>query len=43
MGAQARVFVTRHLPGDALERLTAEHDVEVWHDRLPPPRDELMA
>jgi glyoxylate reductase len=43
MGAQARVFVTRHLPGNALERLAAEHDVEVWPDRLPPPRAELLA
>jgi lactate dehydrogenase-like 2-hydroxyacid dehydrogenase len=43
MGAQARVFVTRQLPGDSLERLTAEHDVEVWPERLPPPRAELLA
>jgi glyoxylate reductase len=43
MGAQARVFVTRHLPGDALDRLSAEHDVEVWPERRPPPRDELLA
>jgi glyoxylate reductase len=43
MGAQARVFVTRRLPGRALERLQAAHDVEVWPDRLPPPREELMA
>lgn len=42
MGAQARVFVTRHLPGDALDRLAAQHDVEVWPDRLPPPRAELL-
>ena len=38
-----RVFVTRKLPGGALDRLAAEHDVEVWPDQLPPPRDELMA
>jgi glyoxylate reductase len=43
MGARARVFVTRHLPGNALERLTAEHDVEIWPERLPPPREELLA
>jgi glyoxylate reductase len=43
MGAQASVFVTRELPGDALERLRAEHDVEVWPERLPPPRAELLA
>jgi glyoxylate reductase len=43
MGAQARVFVTRQLPGGALDRLAAEHDVEVWPERLPPPRSELLA
>ena len=43
MGAQARVFVTRHLPGNALDRLMAQHDVEVWPERLPPPRAELLA
>ncbi len=39
----ARVFVTRSLPGGALGRLAAAHDTEVWPDRLPPPRDELLA
>ena len=43
MGAHPRVFVTRQLPGGALERLTAEHDVEIWPERLPPPRAELLA
>ena len=43
MGARRSVFVTRPLPGGALERLQAEHDVEVWPGRLPPPREELMA
>ena len=38
----ARVFVTRELPGGALDRLRAEHDVEVWPDRLPPPQKELV-
>jgi glyoxylate reductase len=42
MGAQARVFVTRHLPGNALDRLSAEHEVEIWPERLPPPRAELL-
>jgi glyoxylate reductase len=37
-----RVFVTRELPGDAVDRLRVEHDVEVWREQLPPPRDELM-
>jgi glyoxylate reductase len=40
--AAVRVFVTRRLPGDALDRLAAGHDVEVWPERLPPPRDELL-
>jgi glyoxylate reductase len=39
----ARCFVTRRLPGDALGRLSAEHEVEVWPERLPPPHDELVA
>ena len=39
----ARVFVTRKLPGTALERLSANHQVEVWPGELPPPRDELLA
>ena len=38
----ARVFVSRRLPGPALARLCSEHDVEVWPDRLPPARDELL-
>jgi glyoxylate reductase len=38
-----RVFVTRRLPGGALDRLTAQHEVEVWPERLPPPRDQLLA
>ena len=38
----ARVFVTRELPGGALDRLRAEHDVEVWPSRLPPPQAELV-
>jgi glyoxylate reductase len=43
MDAPSRVFVTRDLPGGALERLTAQHYVEVWPGRLPPPRDELLS
>jgi len=38
-----RAFVARRLPGDAVERLAAEHEVEVWGGRLPPPPDELRA
>jgi glyoxylate reductase len=32
----AKVFVTRALPGDALERLRRAHDVRVWDGALPP-------
>jgi glyoxylate reductase len=38
-----KVFVTRRLPGGALDRLAAEHEVEVWPEPLPPPREELCA
>jgi glyoxylate reductase len=38
----ARVFVTRRLPGDALDRLAAAgHEVDVWPDRSPPPPKAL--
>jgi glyoxylate reductase len=39
----ASCFVTRELPGAALDRLRAEHDVDVWPGELPPSRDELLA
>jgi glyoxylate reductase len=39
----AHCFVTRRLPGTALDRLRAVHDVEVWPQRLPPPPTELRA
>lgn len=32
----SRVFVTRQLPGTALERLRAHHAVDVWDGDLPP-------
>ncbi len=38
----ARCFVTRSLPGNALERLRAEHEVEVWPDEAPPSYDALV-
>jgi glyoxylate reductase len=37
----ARVFVTRELPGGALDRLRAVHDVDVWQDPRPPSPTEL--
>ncbi len=36
-----RVFVTRRLPGDALERLAQSVTVDLWPEDLPPPYDEL--
>jgi glyoxylate reductase len=39
----ARCFVTRELPGPALDRLRSFHDVEVWGERLPPPYEVLAA
>jgi glyoxylate reductase len=38
----ARVFVTRKLPGDAVERLARMHDVDLWPDADPPPREALV-
>jgi lactate dehydrogenase-like 2-hydroxyacid dehydrogenase len=37
----ATVFVSRALPGDALERLRAAHAVTVWGEELPPPPEAL--
>jgi glyoxylate reductase len=39
----ARVFVSRQLPGEALARLSARHEVEIWPGRLPPTPDELRS
>jgi len=39
----ARCFVTRKLPGGALERLAAAHQVDLWSAAHPPTRDELLA
>ena len=38
----AKVFVTRRLPGDALQRLADEHDVELWEGRLQPSHSKLI-
>jgi glyoxylate reductase len=39
----ARVFVTRRLPFEALDRLRAAHDVDEWPGDMPPLPDELRA
>ena len=41
MSHNPRVFVTRRLPGDALERLAKHAEVDLWPGDLPPPYDEL--
>jgi glyoxylate reductase len=38
----ASCFVTRTLPGTALDRLRAEHEADVWPGALPPTREELV-
>jgi glyoxylate reductase len=40
--ARPYVFVTRELPGDAVDRLRSVAQVEVWPDQEPPPREELL-
>lgn len=37
----ARVYVTRDLPGTALDRLRERHDTQVWDGDAQPPADEL--
>jgi glyoxylate reductase len=39
----ARCFVTHRLPGGALDRLAAEHEVDLWPETLPPPHEELIS
>jgi glyoxylate reductase len=38
-----KVFVARRLPGRAVDRVRAEHDVEVWEGSLPPGKEKLLA
>jgi glyoxylate reductase len=37
-----RVFATRQLPGEALDRLGRHVELQVWEDELPPPREALL-
>ncbi len=37
----ARVFVTRPIPGSALDRLRERHEVDVWEGEGPPPASVL--
>ena len=38
----AKVFVTRKLPGKALDKLAEEHDVEIYQEDHPIPKAELI-
>ena len=38
----AHCFVSRELPGPALDRLRDAHDVEVWPERVPPSYEQLI-
>jgi glyoxylate reductase len=38
----ARCFVTRSLPGKALDRLRKRHETDVWAGEEPPTRDQLI-
>src|SRR5437868_2630856 len=38
-----KVFVTRRIPDEGLNRIAAACDVDLWPDRLPPPADTLLA
>jgi glyoxylate reductase len=40
--AKPRVFVTRHLPGGALDYLAEHTELEWWREEMPPPRDALL-
>jgi glyoxylate reductase len=43
MPAMAKVFVTRRLPFDALDRLREAHEVDEWPGDMPPAPEELRA
>jgi glyoxylate reductase len=42
LAAKPRVYVTRHLPGGALDYLGQYTSLEWWLGELPPSRDELI-
>src|SRR5436190_514880 len=39
---RSRVFVSRRIPDEGLQLITAQTDADIWPDELPPPRDELL-
>lgn len=38
----SRIFVTRQLPGPALQQLAADHEVDIWPRDQPPSPSELL-
>src|SRR3954469_15633173 len=42
MPGVGRIFVSRNLPFDALDRLRAEHEVDLWASDAPPSPEELL-
>lgn len=43
-GAMANVFITRAIPGGAVETLrSAGHEVDIWPEASPPPQEALAA
>lgn len=39
---RGKIFVSRELPGDALDKLRRVHDVSVWPHAVPPTHAELL-
>jgi len=37
-----KVFVTRHLPAEAIQELTQRCDVDIWDEEYPPPYEEIQ-
>ncbi|MDQ3880124.1 MAG: D-glycerate dehydrogenase [Chloroflexota bacterium] len=42
MSEAPRVFVTRRIPDEGLDRVTAAATMDLWPDELPPARGELL-
>ncbi|MFG0290804.1 MAG: 2-hydroxyacid dehydrogenase [Rhodopirellula sp. JB044] len=40
--SRSRIFVTRQIPGQALDRLCESHDVSIWPEELPPTPELLL-
>jgi glyoxylate reductase len=41
-GGRPRVFVSRVIPDEGLDRVRAACEMDLWTEELPPPRDELL-